>query len=260
VFVFSTNAPLPGGFNNQAGYGEVYRYDVQASTLTCVSCPPTGVAETGNASISYDNGGGNDAKPRSTLDSRVMSADGSKVFFDTPNRLVPQAANGKRNVYEWEGGNVYLISSGTSAENAFYLDNSESGSDVFFNTTDGLVAADADGAYDAYDARVPRAGDSSPPPAVPCEGDVCQGSSGFTSQLAAPASATASGQGNLAPQLGQNVTSVRRTTLTRAQRLTGALRACRKLPRKRRHRCETYARRDLGHPSKRVKARAGSRS
>jgi hypothetical protein len=259
VFVFDTNAPVPGGFNNQAGYGEVYRYDARANTLTCVSCAPAGVAQTGNAFISYDNGGGTDAKPRSTLDSRVISADGSRVFFDTPSRLVPQAANGKRNVYEWEGGKDYLISSGTSAENAFYLDNSESGNDVFFNTTDGLVAADTDGAYDAYDARVPRPGDTPPPPAAPCQGDACQGSSEFSSQLPAPASATLSGQGNLMPQPEQKVGSAR-TKLTRAQKLALALRACRKLPPKKRTSCELVARRYLGHASKQVKAGRGGKS
>lgn len=197
VFAFDTNAPMPGAFNNQAGYGEVYRYDVPSSALACVSCPPAGVTASGNADISYDNGGGSNDKPKSTVDSRVMSADGSRVFFDTPDPLVSQDSNGRRDVYEWEDGSVFLISSGASPEDSFYLDNSESGGDVFFNTVAGLVAADADGAYDAYDARVPHPGDNPPPSAVPCEGDVCQGPPSVPSLLGTPASATFNGAGNV---------------------------------------------------------------
>jgi hypothetical protein len=200
VFVFDTNAPVPGGFNNGAGYGEVYRYDATANELSCVSCPGAGVDVEGNATISYDNGGGGDSVPRSTQGTRAMSADGSRVFFDTPSPLLPQASNGLRNVYEWENGKVYLISSGTSDENSYYLDNSESGGDVFFGTTSGLVAGDTDGAYDAYDARVPRPGDNPPPTAVPCEGDVCQGPPSVPQLLAAPASAAFSGAGNVASE------------------------------------------------------------
>jgi hypothetical protein len=199
AFVFDTNAPIAGGFNNGGGYGEVYRYDVAANELVCVSCAPLGVEPTGNANISYDDAGGSNDKPRAEDDSRVISADGSRVFFDTPTPLVAQAINGKRDVYEWEAGKVYLISSGTSDEESFYLDNSESGNDVFFNTTAGLVPGDADDAYDAYDARVPRPGDNPPPTAVPCQGDVCQGPPSVPQLLGAPPSASFDGLGNVTP-------------------------------------------------------------
>jgi hypothetical protein len=41
-----------------------------------------------------------------------MSDDGSYVFFDTDDALVPQDTNGTQDVYEWEDGHVYLISGG----------------------------------------------------------------------------------------------------------------------------------------------------
>ncbi len=198
VFVFNTNAPVPG-FNNGGGFGQVYRYDVASNALVCVSCPPAGVTPSGDAHISYDNGGGANSRPKSTVDTRVISSDGARVFFDTPDPLVPQDSNGKRDVYEWENGSVSLISSGTDLEESFYLDSSESGNDVFFNTTDGIAPGDTDDAYDAYDARVPRPGETLPPSAVPCQGDVCQGPPSVPSLLGAPPTATFSGAGNLAP-------------------------------------------------------------
>ncbi len=130
-----------------------------------------------------------------------ISADGDRIFFDTSDPLVPQATNtGSTDVYEWENGVVYLISSGTSPRNSYFLDNGENGDDVFFATTEGLFLGDTDGAYDVYDARIPQQGDNQPPAAVPCEGSVCQGPPSVPSLLAAPASATFSGLGNPAPE------------------------------------------------------------
>jgi hypothetical protein len=259
VFIFDTNAPIPGFSSNQEGYGEVYRYDVVANALTCVSCGPAGVAPVGNATMSYDNDGGGNAKPRSTVNTRAMSADGGRVFFDTVEPLVPQAVNGKRNVYEWEQagvgscrevqGCIYLLSSGTGDEDAFYLDNSESGDDVFFNTSAGLVSRDVDEAYDAYDAHV--CSGSAPCPssatqAAACEGETCQGPSLPPPVLAAPGSATLSGSGNLA-----SPAFVTPRPLTRKQKLANALKACRaKHNKAKRRACERTARKRYGAPHK----------
>lgn len=243
VYVFDTNSPIEGGFNNQFGYGELYRYDVASDALTCVSCAPTGVTETGHALISYDNNGGSNDKPRSTFDTRVISSDGSRVFFDTPDALVPWDSNGKRDVYEWDNGTIYLLSSGTSTEDAFYLDNSESGNDVFFNTTEGLVPIDADGAYDAYDARVPRPGDRQPL-AEPCQLGDCQSPPSGARSSEAPASAAFEGLGNLTP-VGESP-SPGPKALTRAQKLAKALAACRKKAKRKRRSCQAHARKLYG--------------
>jgi hypothetical protein len=240
VFVFDTNSPIPGGFNNALDFGEVYRYEVSANALTCVSCPPSGRTPTGNATISYDNKSGTNDKPRSTIDTRVISSDGNRVFFDTTDALVPWDTNGKRDVYEWENGTVYLLSSGKSSEPSFYLDNSESGGDVFFNTADGLVKADADGAYDAYDARVPRPGDQQPPTPEACQLGDCQPPATALAPLPAPTSATLTGDGNLPPATGGSQPPPR--PLTRAQKLHRALVACRHKPGHARHACEAHAR------------------
>jgi hypothetical protein len=44
--------------------------------------------------------------------SRYLSDDGGRVFFNCSDALVPQDINGAEDVYEWEAdGVVYLVSS-----------------------------------------------------------------------------------------------------------------------------------------------------
>lgn len=218
VFVFDSDAPI-AGFNDHGlsteedGESrtalEVYRFEAAVGgSLDCLSCPPRGVVPAGDAYMSYNNfeeeelshrnGEEGGEAPQTTLEARGMSVDGSRVFFDTPSPLVPAAVNGKRDVYEWENGKVYLLSSGTATANAYYLDNSESGEDVFFATASPLVPSDTDDAYDVYDARVPREA-AAPPGAAPCKGSACQGAAGGSLLLEGLPSEGSFGFGNLSP-------------------------------------------------------------
>jgi hypothetical protein len=196
AFVFATNSPLPGGFNNvpvnkPAGVEEIYRYDTAENTLSCVSCPPTGTAPTSGAVLSHRE------FQFELTRNRGISSDGSRIFFDTPDPLVPQDVNGVRDVYEWENGVIHLVSPGTGRADSLILDNSESGDDVFFATTDDLFLGDTDGAYDVYDARVASPGESGPPAAEQCADETCQGAISEPAPLLAPASAMLVGSGNL---------------------------------------------------------------
>jgi len=199
VFVFESDSPIgEGKFNNGGGFEQIYRYDATSGGLSCVSCPPAGIVPSGAASLSNDNS----LENRGTVvDSRGVSSDGSRVFFDTPDPLVPQDLNGTRDVYEWENGKIYLISSGTSPNPSLYLDSSGNGENVFFATTDGLVLSDVDGGYDVYDARV---GGGFPESFVPsaCCGDTCQALTGPPA-LPSLAGGTVGASGNLAPTPAQ---------------------------------------------------------
>lgn len=181
---------------------QIFRYDAAANTLECLSCPKPGVTPSANAIISNADQEANGAFATgghwTPQNARGVSADGSRVFFETPEALVGQDVNGQMDVYEWENGTLFLVSSGRSPEPSFVLDNSESGGDVFFTTTEGIAEGDTDGARDVYDARIPRPGDTPPPAALPCEGDTCQGAPSVPNLLAPPASATFQGVGNLA--------------------------------------------------------------
>lgn len=196
VFAFDTNAPVPAGFNNGGGYSEVYRYETAAESLSCLSCPGNGQAPTGNAEITHDDVGGQSGLALLGADTRAMSADGSRVFFDTPASLVPGDQNGVRDVYEWEAGKLSLVSSGTSPRPSYYIDSSAGGGDVFFSTSAGLSASDVDEGYDVYDARVPRPGET-PPATTSCEGAACHPAR-LAEALSAPASELFDGLGNLA--------------------------------------------------------------
>jgi hypothetical protein len=255
--VFMTSQQLPGGFNSGTGLEQIYRYDAPVNTITCVSCPPAGVTPTSNAEMSVLKSHEVDDVGKYVVDERGVSSDGERIFFDTADPLVPQDVNtgsyvvnntnGKvepqgRDVYEWENGTVYLISSGKSPENSYFLDSSEDGNDVFFATAEGLVPGDTDGAYDVYDARVPHPGDNPPPAAVPCEGSVCQGPPNVPSPLAPPASATFSGPGDAAPAAEPGQVKPKAEPLTRGQKLAQALKACRKKPKRKQAACEKQAR------------------
>jgi hypothetical protein len=248
--VFITSQQLPGAFNSATGLEQIYRYDVPANTLSCVSCPPAGVTPASSAEMSVlkSNEEVDQPKQRYVADERGVSSGGERIFFDTADPLVPQAVNGMRDVYEWENGTVYLISSGNSPLNSYFFDSSENGGDVFFATAADLVPGDTDGAYDVYDARVPHPGDNPPPAAVPCEGSVCQGPPNVPSPLTPPASATFSGLGNPAPEPEQ--VKPKAKPLTRGQKLAQALKACRKKPKKKRAACAKQARRQYA-PAKR---------
>ena len=83
--------------------------------------------------------------------SRYLS-DNGRLFFNSPDDLVPQASNHKEDVYEYEpagvgscesptGGCVSLISSGSSGKESAFLEATPSGNDVFFLTAAQLAAA-----------------------------------------------------------------------------------------------------------------------
>ncbi len=211
ILVFITGSRLSDAFNS-GGYEQIYRYDVSTNTLGCVSCAPAGVAPNGGASISQEL---QNEFQHGVVDKRGISSNGNRVFFQTQTPLVPQDTNTNApevevsqeeyekqgmDVYEWENGVVYLISSGKSPRDSYLLDSSETGNDVFFATAEGLVPGDTDGGYDVYDARIPQSGDNPAPAAVPCEGPVCQGPPRVPSPLAASASSTFSGLGNPVPE------------------------------------------------------------
>ena len=100
------------------------------------------------------------------------SADGSKIFFETSQKLVPADTDacdgpdpfpdGCQDVYQWSGGTTTLISTGPLDANAdyhaFYGGVTPDGAHVFFSTPAPLVTGDADscgnvppGCEDLYD-------------------------------------------------------------------------------------------------------------
>ncbi|HEX3240539.1 MAG TPA: hypothetical protein VHR18_10450 [Solirubrobacterales bacterium] len=142
-------------------------YDTVDDEKVCVSCPAGGGSGAGAATIANGRTIGN-RTPRSLLD------DGT-VFFTSPTRLLAADHNGTKDVYAYKNGNLTLISPGNAGYDAFFVDASEDGSSVFFQTNQGLVKQDVDGNADIYVARIGGgfASQNPPPPPGSCKGAEC---------------------------------------------------------------------------------------
>ncbi len=185
------------------GHAEMYRYDAEAETIQCVSCrtdnePPEG-------DVLASQGG------------RFITDDG-RVFFNTPEPLVPRDTNtgldpngqiAGADVYEFVDGRAQLISTGTgtdvrgrgSSSLPGLYGVSADGVDVYFGTYGTLVGQDRNGAQlKFYDART-NGGFSFVPPPAPCAAaDECHGPTAPTPAPLAGGTASALGtNGNLRP-------------------------------------------------------------
>ena len=197
--VFNSIDQLTGFDNTDANTSspddEIFIYDAADGSTKCASC--FGGAPVGNTLIDVTQTSGIPDQSTTIL-ARYVS-DTGQVFFDTPNALLPNDTDGTSDVYEYENGQVSLLSNGADPQGARYTDSTADGSNVYFATVEPLVPQDVDaGAYSVYDARV-GGGFPFSPPAPPCQGEGCKPSP--TPAPAAPtaASITFSGPGNPTP-------------------------------------------------------------
>jgi hypothetical protein len=283
---------------------EVYLYDSASASLRCVSCNPTGARPVGVLDTVESGEGlgllvdrrkiwvgrwlaGNipgwtaQSLVSALFQSRYLSDEG-RLYFNSPDTLVPAAANGKENVYEYEpsgvgscesssGGCVALLSSGSSDKESAFVEATPSGNDVFFVTEAQLLPQDTDTAFDIYDARV-CTHDSpclTPPPVAPAgcsEAGMCRPAALSQEAPGGPSgTATFSGPGNAAPPPAakQQVKGAKTGTkpLTRAQKLTNALKACkRQHSKKKRKACDAHARKLYGPKAKAKKSVKGKKT
>ncbi len=282
---FMSSSSLTGYDNADEKSGEpdeeVYLYNAGAQGLTCVSCNPTGARPIGvfDTEEKGKEGFGLRVDPyhiwtghwlagsipgwmaqsrlSALYQSRYLSNEG-RLFFDSPDDLVPRASDGKENVYEYEpggvgscevgaGGCVSLISSGESGQESVFLEATPSGNDVFFLTDSQLVPEGAGGEFHVYDARVcsPDAPCLTPPLAsTPCQSvNECRPAT-VTLPAAIGPSGSATAAGVEAKQQVKGVT-ISSPPLTRAQMLAKALKMCKQQHRyskKKREACEVHAR------------------
>jgi hypothetical protein len=166
---------------NLTGYDKgvkaVYLYSADADQLTCLSCRLDGEPTVASPSGKVDTSRPDTPTLLSGARGRAMSADGSRVFFTSPDTLAPGAVAGKRNVYEWEDGRVHFLAVAhspgevaVSFELASYLGASASGDDVFIGTDEQLAPQDGDFVSDIYDLRV-GGGFAPAVQPVPCQVD-----------------------------------------------------------------------------------------
>jgi hypothetical protein len=263
---FLSTKSLTGYDNADANTGkpdtEIFSYDALTEKLTCASCNSRGAQPIGSSSLDtiqqlpYALQG---------YTPRNYSENGGRLFFNSEDALVPHDSNGRQDVYEWEqagegscdqaNGCIFPISDVAGNYESFFLDASPSGNDAFFATEDQLVPSDTDFHVDIYDARVDGGFPVSTEPPSCDNGDSCKGPvSPQPGVFGAPASATFSGAGNLAPApTSKPAVKPKAKALSRAQKLARALRACGRLSRRRRAACGRLARGKYG-PVKKSKS------
>jgi hypothetical protein len=261
-YVFSSKGV--SGESRGQGHNEMYRYDNSNRSVICVSCGSGATPLIGNARNTNEGSAilePGDLTPRFV----PMSDDGHRVFFVTSARLVPQDTNSLeegelpagQDVYEWEAtgteeapglfcreanGCTHLITSGKDENISLLLGASPDGSNVFFATSARLVPQDTDDLPDIYDARV-DGGFAAPAAPVRCSGESCRLIPSASPVISTPLSATFSGVGNIVPSVAEPL--VKPGSLSRAQKLSRALKACRKTKKKRAG-CEAQARKRYG--------------
>jgi hypothetical protein len=278
--VFMSEESLTG-YDNESTYegypehfDEVYVYEVEgARHLFCVSCSPSGERIQDNFDSERAIAGGFlPVSWSSTYIPQWLTDEGGRVFFDSGQPLVSGDTNEVQDVYEWErdgtgscreeSGCDYLLSGGTSNSASWLLGASASGDDVFVISRAQLTPEDQNEDYDVFDARVGGVRPVSPPV---CSGTGCQGVPGAPPVFATPSSETFNGVGNYPPPAGEPGAAPGKSTpkargLTRAQKLAGALRVCRRQARARRMACRARARKRYGSMGERGKrsSRSGS--
>ena len=270
--LFMSSAPLTGYRNVLEGHelDEVYLYEAGSRALRCVSCNPTGAAPVPTEmSKRYPKTFAGGFFPYTRLlayQTPSISEDGSRIFFDSAEPLVPQATSGYIGVYEWERdgtgtcaqsqGCIYLLSSPTNLENSYLIGTDATGDNVFFISRADLVAGDYGGDDDVvYDARV----DGYEPPAKEaCNGTGCQGVPPAPPIFATPASVTFSGTGNFPGGGASNhPAKVKTAAEVRAEQLAKALESCHKDKKKaKRQKCEKAAKKKYGAKASKAKKSA----
>jgi hypothetical protein len=167
---------------------QAFEYDAEAERLVRVSVGENGFDDDGNTTL-Y---GATIVTPNYALSKNPapqltsVPDDGSTVAFQSSDALTSHAVEGYPNVYEYNSGQVYLISDGVDRTlglggnpTTSLVGMDESGQDIFFTTADQLVPLDGDTQEDVYDARVQ--GGFPPPAARPaCEDDGCQSAPTFS--------------------------------------------------------------------------------
>jgi len=228
-FAFTSAQPLTGYDNRDVNSGkldtEAFVFHAATGALACVSCNPSGarptgrkVAVAGNGTIDLWASAEIPGWAEQQRPTRLLSKDGSILFFDSFDALVPRDNNGKEDVYEWHraGGKqvceeqgaelfdeaaegcISLISAGQGPEDSEVIDASADGSDVFFTTGSSLLPQDP-GLIDIYDARVNGGFPAAPTPSPACEGEACQGALSPPNDPT-PASSSFEGAGNVKPE------------------------------------------------------------
>lgn len=179
-----TFSKLAGEAVVQLAVAQIYRYVEAGGGVTCLSC--LGVGQRPIAASGLTGMGGSYAP--ANLDA-TMNAAGSQVFFMSTEILLPAASGAAAmHVYEWENGNLYLLSEPHATGSTFVFGSTPSGNDVFIVTGSQLVPEAEPGQLQTYDVRV-AGGFPSRPANETCSGGGCPVTQDVPAPVPAPQTA-----------------------------------------------------------------------
>lgn len=118
--------------------------------------------------VSLGPTGGNNSYPAQF---EGVSEDGTRVFFSTEERMVPEDTDLQSDVYmrDLETGTTVLVTKGEAAcapgcgngaQSATFASATQSGNEVFFETKERLTSADTDNSTDLYVRKLEGAGET----------------------------------------------------------------------------------------------------
>lgn len=194
------------GYENR-GVPEVYVYDAGSRRIFCASCNPTGAPPIGlSEGVPYEGSFVGISQSASFMLRWINEREGAQVYFMSNQPLVPNDTNAHQDVYEWESdgsgdcreaaGCISLLSNAGPIGNAYFMDASADGSDVFITSRSALTPTALDETVKLYDARVDGGVTEN---RLSCTGTGCQGSPPAPPIFATPASVTYNGVGNFEP-------------------------------------------------------------
>ncbi len=172
----------------------VYLYDAVTEKLSCASCSPDGSPSQGNAGDPIATNPG-----LTVLDAHQQQTvtDQGRVFFTTPDSLLPADSNGADDVYEYFNGDLRLVSRATQGTSAKFLDATPDGKTIFFSTDDAIVSTDKDRSIDVYATREGGGYPQSPVVTTPpCSGSDCREATAAAAAPPRPGSTAFAGPGN----------------------------------------------------------------
>jgi NHL repeat-containing protein len=235
--VIQTTLPIDPASDRDSD-ADMYRWG-EGDGWLCVSCQLPGAPSRGHASsytpwllyeaIGNELGG--------HVPEHTISDDGKRIFFTTPDALVPQDVNGESgcaktrlagdvgnaefyecaDIYEWHDGTVSLVSRGAGSGTFILMGATEDGRDVFFATPQRLLGWDVDTQFDIYVARS-GGGFPEPAPQPPgCEGESCRGAGTSPPVAQGAGSAAFAGPGNPKPTVARKCPKSKRKVTRRGK-------------------------------------------
>lgn len=198
------------------GQRQLYVYDATASTLMCASCPRDGTVPAAGHVNAETMGNGGDTEAATTggwssiTGHTNLLTDGGTVAFSTATALTKGDKNDVRDVYEFNSGELRLVSRGRFDDNPTQVVGaSEDGNSVFFMTRETLDPRDHEyGVRKLYSARVGGGFPLGDSPSE-CLSDDCQGPISLPPGAPSVGSISFTGDGNARPEAVRASTSVR---------------------------------------------------